>query len=145
VSNSITYSLNGSKTTRPINTAPYSIQLAWRYANKIGAAIIRVRSNQERYEYTEGDAFSGTHNGLVSVYIPLKNPRRFFFFRKDANQVSFLTFILRKLGFKKNTMQIFEVPKKQFDLDEVCSVIKRADVYNNIPSPVPHTYSVSKN
>ena len=57
MSNTITYSSDGSKTTRPIKDAPYSIQAAWKHADSTGVAIIRVRSKRLRYEHTFGRTF----------------------------------------------------------------------------------------
>ena len=115
-SNSEAYSQYGSRTTRPISTAPYSIQLVWNYANKVGASIVRIRQHKTRYENTRGDTFLGTHRGLSSVYITRAQPKRTLWYKK-----------LLGIGKANTTMQIFEIPKGAVDLDEVCTTLREAD------------------
>lgn len=135
MSNSTTYSSGGSKTTRPIKDAPYSVRSVWKYANSMGIAIIRVRTNEVRYEQTFGKTFRGTHFGRVSVYVPIKNPKKNFLFKKINKKISW---VKRLLSFNKSSMQIFEVPKERFDLDEVYSTIKKTEKilqYSNSRNP----------
>ena len=116
--NSVAYSQRGSKTTKPISEAPYSVQLVWRYANSVGAAIVRVKEHKIRYEHTSGKTFDGMHQGHVSVYTPIKNPTKKLWFKK-----------LLGIAENNSSMQIFEVPKGSFDLSEVVEVINQAEVY----------------
>jgi hypothetical protein len=124
MSNTITYSSDGSKTTRPIKDAPYSIQAAWKHADSTGVAIIRVRSKRLRYEHTFGRTFRGTHSGRVSVYVPIKTAKKPFSFIKHKNKLSWFKNLF---NFNRSTMQIFEVPKGDVDLEEIYHTIKKAE------------------
>ncbi len=110
--NSTAYSDAGSRRTKSIASAPYSIQLLWREANEKGAAIIRVRSRGERWDDTDGATFSGVHRGLVSVYTPHKKPSKKLWFKK-------------LLGRKETnpSMQILEVPNSFYDIEDVLSIL----------------------
>tara|TARA_R110002020_G_C16132513_1_gene761222 strand:+ start:384 stop:803 length:420 start_codon:yes stop_codon:yes gene_type:complete len=124
MSNTTTYSSDGSKTTRPIKDAPYSIQAAWKHADSTGVAIIRVRSKRLRYEHTFGKTFRGTHSGRVSVYVPIETPKKAFLFKKNTNKLSWFKNLFK---FNKSTMQIFEVPKEDVDLEEIYHTIQKAE------------------
>jgi len=113
--NSTTYSQNGSKTTVAINKAPYSVQLVWKEADENGAAIIRVRSNQTRYDTTSGKTFHGVHQGLVSVYTPRVKPEKKLWFKKLLGRTE-----------TNPSMQILEVPHTSYDIEDILRVVNYA-------------------
>ena len=113
--NSTTYSQNGSKTTVSIKEAPFSVQLVWKEADKNGAAIIRVRSNQTRYDTTNGKTFHGIHHGLVSVYTPRHNPTKKLWFKKLLGRTE-----------TNPSMQILEVPNTSYDIEDILRVVNYA-------------------
>ena len=111
--NSTAYSNTGSRSTEAITSAPYSVQLVWREANEKGAAIVRVRTSEERWDDTDGITFYGVHRGLVSIYTPHKKPSKKLWFKK-------------LLGRKETnpSMQILEVPNSFYDIEDVLSLLK---------------------
>ena len=87
----ITYTRNGSASTRPIAKAPHSIRTVWNQASDLGVNVLRVRVAQERNELTQGNTFNGYHKGKVSIYKQRTNPidklwfRRFVKLKNESN------------------------------------------------------------
>lgn len=63
------FSRKGSKTTTSIDNTVLAVRNLWETAhNNLGANIVRVRKDRERYGYEQGATFDSFHYGKVSVY-----------------------------------------------------------------------------
>ena len=115
----ITYTNNGSATTKKIAEAPLSVQKIWRSASTLGVNILRVRVHKERYETTKGATFNGYHNGKVSIYSQRSNPLLPLWFRKFV-----------KLGESNVGMQVLAVATN-LDVEETLGTLDTFDSYIN--------------
>ena len=112
----ITYTRNGSASTRSIAKAPHSIRTVWNQASDIGVNVLRVRVAQERNEVTQGNTFNGYHKGKVSIYKQRKNPIEKLWFRRFV-----------KLNESNKGMQVLEVANNV----DVEDTLRTIDNYNS--------------
>ena len=115
----ITYTNNGSATTKKIAEAPLSVQKIWQSASTLGVNILRVRVHKERYETTKGATFNGYHNGKVSIYSQRSNPLLPLWFRRFV-----------KLGESNMGMQVLAV-SRNLDVEETLGTLDTFDTYLN--------------
>ena len=112
----ITYTRNGSESTRPIAKAPHSIRTVWNQASDLGVNVLRVRVAQERNELTQGNTFDGYHQGRVSLYKQRTNPIDKLWFRRFV-----------KLNESNKGMQVLEVANNV----DVEDTLRTIDSYNS--------------
>ena len=112
----ITYTRNGSASTRPIAKAPHSIRTVWNQASDLGVNVLRVRVAQERNELTQGNTFDGFHQGRVSLYKQRTNPIDKLWFRRFV-----------KLNESNKGMQVLEVANNV----DVENTLRTIDNYNS--------------
>ena len=115
----ITYTNNGSDTTKKISEAPLSIQKIWQSASLLGVNILRVRAYKNRNETTRGNTFNGYHNGKVSIYSQRSNPLLPLWFRRFV-----------KLGESNVGMQVLAVATN-VDVEETLGTLDTFDTYIN--------------
>ena len=112
----ITYTRNGSASTKPIAKAPHSIRTVWNQASDLGVNVLRVRVAQERNELTQGNTFDGYHQGKVSLYKQRTNPIDKLWFRRFV-----------KLNESNKGMQVLEVATNV----DVENTLRTIDKYNS--------------
>ena len=112
----ITYTRNGSASTKPIAIAPHSIRSVWNQASDLGVNVLRVRVAQERNELTQGNTFDGYHQGRVSLYKQRTNPIDKLWFRRFV-----------KLNESNKGMQVLEVANNV----DVEDTLRTIDNYNS--------------
>ena len=95
----ITYTNNGSATTKAISEASFLERRLWAYASRNGFNILRVRGIKNRYGNTKGKTFLGLHFNKISAYQQLKNPAKKIYFGKKVN-----------VGTTNKGMQVMSVP-----------------------------------
>jgi hypothetical protein len=115
----ITYSRNGSETTKSIEDASPMIKAVWNEAHQFGANIVRVRRNENRFGNDTGKTFNSFHHGKVSVYKQKPSPKE-----EDA------LYFARKIPVTKaNTgMQILEI-STNIDIQETLDTISDIQYY----------------
>ena len=109
----ITFSKKGSKTTYSIDHAPFMTRWLWERASKgLNANIVRVRAEQNRYGYEQGDTFDSFHYGKVSVYRQRQNPVKALYFA-------------RKIPLTKSNkgMQILELNTSTVDMQDTFNAL----------------------
>tara|TARA_R110002110_G_scaffold293806_1_gene507776 strand:- start:624 stop:1073 length:450 start_codon:yes stop_codon:yes gene_type:complete len=115
----ITYSRNGSETTKSIENAGAMVQAVWNEAHLFGANIVRVRRNENRFGNDTGRTFNSFHHGKVSVYKQKDSPKE-----KNA-----LYFARRVPVTKANTgMQILEI-STNIDIQDTLDTIGNIQYY----------------
>ena len=124
----ITYTNNGSATTKKIAEAPLSVQKIWQSASLLGVNILRVRVHKDRNETTKGATFNGYHKGKVSIYSQRSNPLLPLWFRKFV-----------KLGESNMGMQVLEVADN-FDVEDTMQVV---DDYERYVNSAWHRFTVT--
>ena len=111
----------GKRNTKTVNSiydyGSITEKAIWNYANSLGANIVRIRANKERYETTTGDTFDGYHSGKVSIYKQKPKPtKRLHFVRRVP------------LGKDNKGMQILEVADN-LDTQEVLKTLQDYEYY----------------
>ncbi len=104
----ITFSKDGSETTKSINDATLVPRWIWEYShNNLNANIVRVRAVESRFGYEQGETFDSFHYGKVSVYRQRSNPQRALYFS-------------RKVPVTKQNkgMQILELNRAKLNVDQ---------------------------
>tara|TARA_A100000171_G_C2086016_1_gene122065 strand:- start:260 stop:685 length:426 start_codon:yes stop_codon:yes gene_type:complete len=104
----VTFSRNGSETTKSITDSALVPRWIWEYSHKhLNANIVRVRSVEDRFGHDQGETFDSFHYGKVSVYRQRPNPTRALYFS-------------RKVPVTKQNkgMQILELNRIKLNVDE---------------------------